>query len=331
MTSSPSRLTSQQWSLYWQKGTITTFLGRFENNYDGDLKEFWHQFFTSLPEGAQIIDLGTGNGALALLASQFDLDAKKAFDITALDYADIDPNSTVLSKQPTEILDKISFLSRTPMEETQCVESSFDAVVSQFGFEYGDPKRSVAELTRILKKSGKVCLMMHCRDSVLDEQASDGAAQVAVCLDSGLHPPLKALLTRLAHLQTRNLDPAKDREAENLRGKINTLTEGLHQSMEQFEAPSQITFFLQNSMAPFSPRFASEPLERKHEMLDQIADETQGYKQRMDDLRSAVKAPSEIDDLEKLLAQEGFRITRSEPFKLESKLFCHALEAIRAI
>ena len=75
------RLSSGQWTRFWEKGTPTTFFGSFDKNYDGKIADFWSSQFDKLPEHAQILDLATGNGALAFLAAGYSQQLKKPLSI----------------------------------------------------------------------------------------------------------------------------------------------------------------------------------------------------------------------------------------------------------
>ena len=133
------RLSAAQWSRFWTKGSITTFIGRFADNYDGKVRDFWLEVFGQLERGARVVDLATGNGGLALLAQQYSRRHDRGFTITAVDYADIDPPRTFAQKPYASHLRRIRFLARTPLEATGLPRASIDAAISQFGFEYGKP------------------------------------------------------------------------------------------------------------------------------------------------------------------------------------------------
>ena len=65
-----TRLDRDEWSRFWERGTVTTFEGHFGDNYDAEIRDFWWTEFARLADGAVIVDLATGNGALALLAAR---------------------------------------------------------------------------------------------------------------------------------------------------------------------------------------------------------------------------------------------------------------------
>jgi len=55
------------------------------------------------------------------------------------------------------------------MEDLPFADASFDAVVSQFGFEYGDTAQIAAEIAAVLKEAGQVGLMVHRGDGPILE------------------------------------------------------------------------------------------------------------------------------------------------------------------
>ncbi|MCE2462275.1 MAG: class I SAM-dependent methyltransferase [Pseudomonadales bacterium] len=166
------RLSTDQWSRYWEKGTITTFHGRFGENYDGPVRDFWHGLFATLPGDARIVDLATGNGAVALLAAQYSHRQGRAFDIVGVDTAEIDPARLFAGKAYARHLRRIRFLARTPVGATTLPDSSQDLATSQFGIEYAETAATVAEVGRILKpQNATFAAMIHHADSAIVRQA----------------------------------------------------------------------------------------------------------------------------------------------------------------
>ncbi len=159
-----------QWSSFWQQGHITTFGSSKPNNYDGVVRDFWREKFVELPDGAQILDIATGNGAIATLAAEVNNDRSKNFFIAATDLAvvkaELDDRGEV-----NALRNSIDFHSHTPCEKQPFDDDHFDLVTSQFGFEYSDIKRSLAEIRRVLKASGRFIAISHHLDSDLIKAA----------------------------------------------------------------------------------------------------------------------------------------------------------------
>ncbi len=330
MSDGPKQQTADQWSRFWESGSLTTFIGRFADNYDGDVMGFWFLEFRKLPDGAHVVDLATGNGALAMLATQYSRNNDKGFRITGIDYADIDPLAYAKEDQ-REDMATIEFVGNTRIEQTTLPDGSVDCAVSQFGFEYADPAAAIAEVSRILKPEGsRFAAIMHHQDSDIMKQATDGLAQVAACEQSNLHAHIEPMLRRLHELKAQGANPAADPEAERLRGALNELTEQLHNAQNRFLDPSMFPYYLKHSMAVFNPNIVGDiTLDQKLDLLRQVDAFTADYKQRMQDLAAAARSPEDFEHLETALASHGFTVEKSEPFHFETTWFGHVLVASR--
>lgn len=325
------RLSAEQWSQYWRKGTVTTFHGRFGQNYDGKVRDYWHEVLDRQPVGARIVDLATGNGAIAVLAAQFGRRHDKGFEIAAVDYADIDPTGLFTDTTFAGDLRDIRFFPNTPLESTPLPDHAYDLAMSQFGFEYADGPAAVAEVDRVLKRQGGAfAAMIHHVDSAIVRQAREGIDQIIACERSGLHGAIRELLGRLDNLAERDKDPADDEHAKTHRTAINQCLARLNQQARQYRDPGQIVYFVENSMATFNPRVSGGmPLAQRLAILRQVAAETEAYKRRMRDLTSAALDDPALASLAKRLNAAGFEIQDNRPFVFEGTHFCHVLSGVR--
>lgn len=115
----------------------------------------WREFIAGLPQGAKVLDLATGDGRVLrwMQAARSDL------ALTGIDLAPTLPPAPA----GTETRGGVS------MEALPFADASFDAVVSQFGFEYGDSAKVAAEIARVLVPEGRVALMVHRGDGPILE------------------------------------------------------------------------------------------------------------------------------------------------------------------
>ena len=325
------RLSAEQWSEYWRKGTITTFHGRFGQNYDGKVRDYWHGILDRLPTGAHIVDLATGNGAIALIAAQHGRRNDKQFEITAVDYAEVDPETLFSNTDFAQDLRRIRFLSNTSIEATGLPAGNHDLATSQFGIEYADTDAVVAEFARLLKRRDAVfAAMIHHADSAIVRQAREGVDQILACEKSGLHAAIRDLLGRLDKLAAGGKDAVDDERAKTLRTAINRILASLKQWGRQYADPGQIVYYIENSMATFNPRVSGGmSLAERLAMLRQVAAETEAYKQRMRDLTSAALDDAAIVHLVGQIQHAGFKIDNDRPFVFEGTHFCHILSASR--
>jgi len=154
------------WSDYWAGGSLTSLPQDFSTNYDAEIGAFWKSVFQALPGKACVLDLCTGNGAIALLAAEHADHHGLDLEVTAVDAADINPE-VVARKFPAkaELLDRISFIGNRRVEELDLPDSGFDLVSSQYGIEYCDWPEAAAQVARMLKPGGRFVLVCHASSS----------------------------------------------------------------------------------------------------------------------------------------------------------------------
>ncbi|MGB3807728.1 MAG: class I SAM-dependent methyltransferase [Erythrobacter sp.] len=115
----------------------------------------WLAFANLLAEDARVLDLATGDGRVLrwIRTKRADL------SLSGIDLAPRIPAS------PPGIETRPAI----PMENLPFADDAFDAVVSQFGVEYGETQKVAAEIARVLKPGGMVGLMVHRGDGPILE------------------------------------------------------------------------------------------------------------------------------------------------------------------
>lgn len=217
-----------QWSRFWQQGFITTFGASKPNNYDGVVRDFWREKFLELPDEARILDIATGNGAVATLAAEVGRDYDKRFSIAATDLAEIN-DTLVTGGRLSELRGDIRFFSRVPCEAQPFEDGSFDFACSQFGFEYGDREAALAEMRRVLVPGGWFVAISHHADSALIKAAREELDIYGVALDElNLFDRVRDLFDALG-----NPGDSKARLATAL-GKARPLSEAVNSAMDDF-------------------------------------------------------------------------------------------------
>lgn len=181
----------QAWSGYWASGRLHSCATSFEGNYDGAIGRFWEQAFASLPPGSRVLDLATGNGALPAMLWQMH---PAAVQVDAVDLAEVAPAWITPAHGQA-----IRFHPGVDMEALPFADARFDCVVSQFGFEYADRARALAEACRVAAPDGRLRLVMHHHDSRLVQVGREELAHHRhLVADDGLLPAARAVVAVLA-------------------------------------------------------------------------------------------------------------------------------------
>lgn len=175
----------EHWSAYWQtSGILNSFAeGSVKDGYSGQLKQFWDNQFKQAPSAAKIVDIGTGNGALAILAYDYGRAEQRDFVVEGIDAAVINP-AKQFDQQPiiAKKLKAIRFHSASPVEQLPADES-IDLAVSQFGFEYSDRKLALTALAKALKPGGKAVFVSHHANSNLSKHSQQATTVLQYCLE----------------------------------------------------------------------------------------------------------------------------------------------------
>jgi hypothetical protein len=139
---------AEHWDRFWT-GDGRTGSGCLpeQNPVEGVQRALWHDFARSLPRGAKVLDLATGDGRVMgwLLERRGDLKP------TGIDYAQRLPAPPRGSRVRAGIS-----IEKVPMPD-----ASFDAITSQFGFEYGNIDAASRELVRLIRPKGRFRLLVH--------------------------------------------------------------------------------------------------------------------------------------------------------------------------
>jgi SAM-dependent methyltransferase len=150
---------TEAWNRQWRAPLLSTLAGSLDGPTLALIEAGWAEFFRELPAKARVLDVGTGNGYLALLA----LDNGKRFEVHGADAASIDPPQALPALRTR--LEKIRFHPDTPAEDLRFADATFDAVVGQHALEYADIKGALREIARVLKPGGRIRFLLHAAES----------------------------------------------------------------------------------------------------------------------------------------------------------------------
>lgn len=167
----------KHWSQFWgASNSLSSFSeGDAAEGYSAEVKDFWVDAVKGLDKEAVIVDIGTGNGALAVLLNDYRKEKKQNWQLHGVDAAEIAPKDLEKTNESLKgRFDGIEFHPKTDMSAMPFDDASVDCVVSQFAFEYGEESAALNEIMRILKPGGRFIMMGHHKKSVLNKSTETG-------------------------------------------------------------------------------------------------------------------------------------------------------------
>lgn len=175
MTLVTTTLPLAAWDSFWKYDRLSSFNAMpGAPNYAAPVADGWRTFFGSLDDGARVLDLATGNGAIAVIAVECGLAAGKTFTVSGADLADVCPTNFV-TRNLAELA-QVTFFPKTACERLPLANGCIDAAVSQYGIEYSDLTRSIPEAVRVLAPGGRLRFAIHAAEGVV---ARDTVSSIA--------------------------------------------------------------------------------------------------------------------------------------------------------
>lgn len=160
----------EHWRHYHESGALSTCPTAPDGGYDGEIKHSWFDFFANLPEKSHIVDIATGNGAVAVIAVEASIKNHLSLHVSGTDLANIDPVKFVPFHK--SMLQHINFYPGVSSEKLPFQQESVDAITAQYGLEYSSIAECLDEFKRILKPHGVCQFIMHHAESELAKRAA---------------------------------------------------------------------------------------------------------------------------------------------------------------
>lgn len=294
-----------QWETYYRGGNIATYPTGPDGGYDLEVRDAWVDFFSLLPNGARILDVGTGNGVVAMIAAETARARGLTWEIHATDLARIDPLRDV--PDGAKRLAGITFHAGVATEHLPFEPESLDAVSGHYALEYTDIAAALAAIHRALKPGGSAQFIIHHADSVLLQSAG------LTLRESDMALVETEVFRRLHRLVTmdRIVPGETDAATEELRAAIRTLKQRMEQSritgtghvLDVVLDAIQKLLVARKEMSP-----AAVGLE-----VDRAESEMQGSVDRLNDLIRHARSQQDMEALEREAAVAGFSLVEYFP------------------
>ncbi len=227
-----------QWSRYWRSGALHSCTCAFDDNYEGAVVTFWTEQIKGLRQGATIVDLGSGNGAIPLLLKRKLTENGLTAQIHGVDLADIDPRATVPHGQA--LFAGIRFHPGVAMTQLPFADGVVDLVTGQYALEYADLEPATREIARVIGDTGCAAFVLHSRDSILATTTVEQLETCSFLLDrSNLYPAARDMATALARGTTPETRArlTADTRAQQQRLHLNEAAASLLQRIDVVKTP----------------------------------------------------------------------------------------------
>lgn len=277
------------WESYYAGGALVSCPTDPEPYYTMEVRDAWTDFFGALGDGARILDLGTGNGAVALIANETAAAGSRNVRIDGIDLARIDPKRHVPDGE--RLLDGIDFHGGVSTESLPFEDSTFAAISGQYIVEYTDAEKTLREVVRVLAPGGRCQFILHHVDSIIVRNAGESLRQAALVIhETG------ALETFRRYCEQP--DPPRRRD-------LYDLGERLQRDALASSNPLLLRFVIDaiSGMLANRSSVSSDVMRRRTESLERELDH---WVRRLEDLVSAALSEEAVRRLARLATALGF-------------------------
>ena len=164
-------MTHPQWEDYWRTGSVVSCPTDSAGGCTGHLKAVWERFFEALPEGARVLDIGTGNGAVPLIALDVARRRSVTLDVHGIDLARIEPRRYV--PDGVRLFEGAVFHGGVAAEAMPFAGGCFAAVSGQYALEYAQRETVLREVRRVMAVSAPARFVLHHASSIVVHNARE--------------------------------------------------------------------------------------------------------------------------------------------------------------
>ncbi|MCZ8133047.1 MAG: class I SAM-dependent methyltransferase [Steroidobacteraceae bacterium] len=297
------------WDEYWASSRLGSCVP--ENpEIARTIAAFWLGRFLDQPPGTRILDVATGNGIVLAYAAEAARRGSRRYALTGVDLAAIDPARHAAAGAP--LLREITFLGGVPAEQLPFADGSFDRVCSQYGLEYADLPRALAEAARVLAPGGRLLWMAHHLLSDVVTESAGQRRELDYLLGSG---SVYAAMRGFVEAHARRRDP--ERAAMRLQAALREAQDWCRANPPARIVAGTCSEFVEIARRPGD--FRAEDLVR---MLDDGERRLRMHRLRIDDLAGAVLTPPRLEVARAALSGPGWSDLRVQEIRVGPRQSC---------
>jgi ubiquinone/menaquinone biosynthesis C-methylase UbiE len=294
----------EHWESYYRLGHLaTSLMGGSEPGYTQEIRDAWLAFFADVPDGGRIVDLGTGNGAVALIAKQAATQLGRSFDIHGIDLAQIDPARHV--KDGARLFEGVQFHALTRADQLPFESGSIAAVAGQYSLEFMDTAPVLADVYRVLCGGRRAQFIIHDSDSILVANGRVSLKQAELILED---THVLRLLKRFCEVERKAPANARKHGVE--------LTTASNRMRSEGARIAQGSFLLEmtnRAMAQIFELRTRRSLEATLLAIDQLEKELRTTVRRLRETEMAARSEPEMAELVMLAGRVGFQDVECGP------------------
>ncbi|HUG99507.1 MAG TPA: class I SAM-dependent methyltransferase [Gammaproteobacteria bacterium] len=291
-------LSLEHWETYYRGGALATCPTDAAGGYDRELRDGWVEFFTDLPEDARILDVGTGNGVVALIALETASELGRRYEIHGTDLARVDPPRNL--PDGARRLAGIQFHAGVATEKLPFEAESFDAVSGHYALEYAHIDEALAEIRRVLKPSARARFILHHKDSLLVQNAHRSLRQADWVLKE----------TKIYRLLRRHIEAERKSRvaARKTWQELNLAAEFLQEGLREPGATLIVGATLDAVQKLLHLRSKLHPTALERE-IDRVENELRASVRRLHDLVDRARRDTDMAAIEAMAREAGLEVT----------------------
>lgn len=303
------------WSRYWSTGALHSCISGEDGNVFS--QEFWEGFFSQVEGSVRILDIGTGNGLLPMLAVRCLGSRAKVY---AIDAAQIRPDSA-----HHEELAHVEFMSGVACEKLPFDSGSVDVVTAQFALEYSRLPLSLKEVCRVLAPDGQAGLVVHACDSRLSAVSRAQLQQIEwLRRPAGFFDAARRMLRVLHSRRETGLDHGSHARARERYNEIATELIGKLEGEGVGDVLARAAIVVQRALAAAAGGPVTGEVAGFEAMISALDDEAL----RLEEQLRAARTPEQLQDIGSILEASGMKVVLG-PLHQRGELMAYTVVAKR--
>lgn len=302
----------RHWDSFWKDSKSLDSFSEMSEQSDKYifLRKFWEGSLTLVQKKEKVVDIGSGNGGIALIAQNFSDRNGLYLDVHAIDQVNLD-KTTIIRNNPeyAKQLQKIHFSGSQKVENLKYSEESISLFTSQFAYEYMERGKALRAMYHALKPGGCIAIIAHSDESIITEDSRVGVAS----LNEALHKSPLFVLAEM-YLSFKN-QVVTDKPAKNssvyshlsaLEASIKWTMDTLNKKFGDTASPWLID--VTRRVAKVLAASGKVPVNVVQKELENTFRALQDSMLRSEDQIEAALSDNDLAELRKLAEEIGFKV-----------------------